>query len=151
MKRLNSLFCSVAYSVLEQPIRTRNGRVLEMPDGGAYGEHARRPAIRHSMWLRLKAMTASSATASSPALNTLWYSGHREPPAVAHLNPVTFRQTNHCQFRRDHQQFANTLLAGLALMTFRQGVSEVRINLQRNRSSASKPFDRRSAYRWSCG
>ncbi len=42
--------------------------------------------------------------------------------AVAHLNPVAFRQTNHCQFRRDHQQFANMLLAGLALMTLRQGL-----------------------------
>lgn len=89
-----------------------------MPDGGAYGEHARRPAIRHSMFQGLKAMTRFQrhglfACFKHPggiraAENRL---------AVAHLNPVTFRQTNHCQFRRDHQQFANTLLAGLALMT----------------------------------
>lgn len=55
MKRLNSLFCSVAYSVLEQPDQDEQGRVLsEMPNGGAYGEHARRPAIRHSMWPGIK-------------------------------------------------------------------------------------------------
>ena len=48
-----------------------------------------------------------------------------------HCDPVTFRQTNNCEFWRDDQQFANTLFTGFTFMAFRQRVGEVRVDLQR--------------------
>lgn len=44
---------------------------------------------------------------------------------VGNLNPVSFRQTDNHQLWRHDQQFTDPLFAGLAFMSFRQGVGEV--------------------------